>query len=79
MNKLQFDIHNAQAAIKRGDMFYELRQFGQTLDLTPRKHEADKIYKEAFTMDLLIYDYSTGVKRVAKSKLNGKEIYPVQQ
>lgn len=76
MNKLAMNIHDAQAAIKRGAIFYELRQFGQTVDLTPRKDAAEKGYKEAMTMDLLIYDHARGTKRVAKSKLNGKQVYP---
>lgn len=78
MNKLSMGIHDFQAAVKRNAVVYELRQFGQTIDLTPRKDEVDKVYKEAMTMDVLIYDYARGTKRVTRSKRNGKEVYPVQ-
>jgi hypothetical protein len=68
------DIHDLDAAKRRNASVYELRQFGQTLDLSADLHEITKQFNKLFEGDILIYNYVGGTKRVIKSRRKGKEV-----
>jgi hypothetical protein len=71
---IKSDIHDFDAATRRGATVYELRQFGQTLDLSADLHRITKQFNTLFEGDILSYNYVGGTKRVIKSRRKGKEV-----